>query len=99
MRLILEIILAAALIALAWETPYRETVSNVVPWVSKSATIKRPTVPDATIPQEPSTPRPVVTHRPITTPAPTVSGAWMWDANRKSTLDRPSPGATQARRP
>ena len=24
-------------------------------------------------------------------PAPTVSGAWMWDPNRKSALDRPSP--------
>ena len=24
-------------------------------------------------------------------PAPSASGAWMWDPNRKSVLDRPSP--------
>jgi hypothetical protein len=94
-RLLIELVLAAALIALAWETPYRQTVSNVVPWVAKSATIKRPTVSDPavalTTPTQPS--NPVVTHRPITTPAPTVSGSWMWD--KKGPLDRPSPHSTQ----
>lgn len=37
---------------------------------------------------------PMSTHtkrRPFVTPAPTASGAWMWDPNRKSPLDRPSP--------
>ena len=99
MRTLLEIIVVALLIGLAWETPYRETVSNVVPWNGKSATIKRPTVPDAAVAPVAvtPTPRPVVTHRPVTVPAPTVSGSWMWE--KKSTLDRPSPTAAPARRP
>jgi hypothetical protein len=85
-RLLIEILIVAGLIALAWETPYRETVGNVVPWVAKSATIKRPTVPGVA----PTQPAPVVIHRPITTPAPTVSGNWMWDPNHKSPLDAPA---------
>jgi hypothetical protein len=73
MRLILEILLAAALIALAWEKSLKERASDL-PWVSdgfkKSAQRQ---------------------HRHGATPAPTVSGAWMWDPNRKTSLDRPSP--------
>lgn len=73
MRLFLEIILAAALIALAWEKSLQERASEL-PWIGdglkKSAQRQ---------------------HRPGVTPAPTVSGAWMWDPNRKSALDRPSP--------
>ena len=100
MRLILELLIVAALIGLAWETPYRETVGNVVPWVAKSATIKRATHPDAAVAQMTPTPTPrsVVTHRPpVTTPAPTVSGAWMWE--KKGALDSRSPAASQPRRP
>jgi hypothetical protein len=93
-RLLIEIIVVAALIALAWETPYRETVSNVVPWLAKSATIKRPTVPGVAPTQSSA---PVVIHRSVTTPAPTVSGNWMWE--KKGPLDRPSPVTTEHKRP
>ena len=77
MRLLLEIIIVAAIIALAWEKSLKERASEIPvlgdkigPTLKKSA--KRP-------------------HRPGATPAPSVSGAWMWDPNRKTALDRPNP--------
>ena len=73
MRFFLEIILAAALIALAWEKSLKERASEL-PWVSDG--FKKPAQRQ---------------HRHSATPVPTVSGAWMWDPNRKSVLDRPSP--------
>jgi hypothetical protein len=76
MRLVLEIILAAALIALAWEKSLKERASEIS-WVDKMAPALKKSVQRQ--------------HRPAATPAPTVSGAWMWDPNRKTSLDRPSP--------
>jgi hypothetical protein len=69
MRLLVEIILAAALIALVWEKSLRERATE--------------------IPVNSQHPRSKI--RTIVTPVPTVSGPWMWDPNRKSALDRPSP--------
>ena len=77
MRLLIEILLAAALIALVWEKSLKDRVSEL-PWIG-----------DKTAQQSRVQPRPLVT------PAPTVSGAWMWDANRKTALDRPSPQSTR----
>jgi len=81
MRLLLEIILAVAIIAIAWEKPLSDRASEL-PWMGDKVT------PVAKTPQRPrsSTPSP----RSVVTPAPTVSGAWMWDPNRKSPLDPPS---------
>lgn len=79
MRLLLEIILAAALIALVWEKSLKERVSEL-PWIGDK------TAPVVKTPERVQRPQP----RPAVTPAPSVSGAWMWDANRKSALDTPS---------
>jgi hypothetical protein len=68
MRLLLELVIAAALIALAWQKSWKERVNDLTTAQqhSRSSTLN---------------PRPTAT----------VSGAWMWDPNRKTALDRPSP--------
>ena len=76
MRLLIEIVLAAALIALAWEKSLKDRASEI-PWIG-----------DKIVPVV-ETQRPRSQIRPAVTPAPTVSGAWMWDPNRKSPLDLP----------
>jgi len=75
MRLVLEILVAAALIALAWEKSLSER-ANELPWLGDKVAPTTKT-PDRS--------------RHVVTPAPTASGAWMWDAKRRSVLDAPSP--------
>ena len=84
MRLLLEIILAAALIALAWEKSLKERASDL-PWIGDKIA---PVVNAPAQAQQSQHPR--VQPRPIVTPAPTASGNWMWDPNHKSPLDPPS---------
>jgi hypothetical protein len=74
MRLLLEIIIAAALIALAWEKSWKERVSEA-PWLGDKLTTTQNHPRSSTL-----NPRPTAT----------VSGAWMWDPKRKATLDPPS---------
>lgn len=80
MRLLLEIILAAALIALAWDKSFKERVSEA-PWIGDkiAPVVKTPA-------QSPQSQH----HRSIVTPAPTTASSWMWDPNRKSPLDPPT---------
>jgi hypothetical protein len=84
MRLLLEIILAAALIALAGDKSLKERVSEAQ-WIGDKIA---PVVKTPAQPQQAQHPR--LQTRSIITPAPTVSGAWMWDPNRKTPLDPPS---------
>jgi len=76
-RLLIELVLAAALIVFAWEKPLKERATEI-PWLRDKMG------PVSNHPQS-STLNP----RPVPTPAPTISGAWMWDPNRKSPLDSP----------
>ena len=73
MRLALEIIVAALLIAFAWDIPFKERISEI-PLIGENLTTYKAR-------SRSFAPR----------PTPTVSGAWMWDPNRKTALDRPSP--------
>ena len=80
MRTLLEIILAAALIALAWEKSLEERARDI-PWLGEkmSAVVKSPDHPRSS----------TLNSRPVSTPA-----AWMWDPNRRSVLDTPPPKST-----
>jgi hypothetical protein len=80
MRLLFEIIFAAAVIALAWEKPLSERAGEI-PWIgSKIAPGTK-----ASSPSQPSRSQ----SRSIATPATTASGSWMWDPNHKTPLDPP----------
>jgi len=76
MRLLGEIIIAGLLIYIGWATPFRDYFPASISGVAKSS-------PAPAITLQPQ-PRPVV--RSTSTP----SGAWMWDANHHSALDRPT---------
>lgn len=69
MRLLIELLCVAALIAVGWEKPLKERFA--LNRENSSAT----------------------THSQVT-PAPTVSGAWMWDPSHKNALDPPKKHAT-----
>jgi hypothetical protein len=76
MRLLLEAFVVAALIYLGWATPFRDYLPASVSGVAKSKS-------DSTATQ----PQP----RPIARSTSTPSGGWMWDPNRHTALDRPTP--------
>jgi|GEM_PF-3033269 len=80
MRLLLEIILAAGLIALAWEKSLEERARDI-PWLGDKVLPVAKTPVD----RRSSTLNP----GPVSTPA-----AWMWDPNRRSALDTPRPQTT-----
>jgi len=76
MRTLLEIIVVALLIALAWEKSFKDRLTEV-PWIGdKISASGKPT-------------RSAKRAHPL--PSASPSGAWMWDPNRKTALDRPSP--------
>ena len=77
MRLAIEIILAAALIAFAWEKSLKEKLSEV-PWFKDKITASEKSTKVAP------------TTRPPPVPSPTAA-AWMWDPNHRSVLDTPKP--------
>ncbi len=90
MRLLIEIVVAAGLIALTWGKPLREWMPGAKPVAAAAATpapvaVKAPVSPKAAVAKP--TPPPVV----VATPAPTVSGAWMWDKDRRGPLEATSP--------
>ena len=103
MRIILEVLIAAGLIAAAWHTPYSDYLSHVVP--SLAATSK--TASSAAAPEEErhsvANPQPVpvaadsqpaAAQAPSATASPSASANWMWDAKRPGSLDRPGQTAT-----
>jgi hypothetical protein len=75
MRVLIEIVLAAAIVALAWEKPLKER-TNELPWFGDKAATSQESTKVAKKPQPP----------PAVTPA-----AWMWDPNRRSALNTPPP--------
>lgn len=79
MRLLLEVIIVGALIYIGWATPFRDYLPASISGVAKSSTTQ------TAAPQPQPPPQPIA----ISTAAP--SGAWMWDPNHHSTLDRPTP--------
>jgi hypothetical protein len=85
MRLLVDLIIAAAIIALAWEKPLNERV-NQLPWGDKTA-------PSAKVPVQmsrpQSQPQSIVAPTPVVQPTSTVAGSWMWDPSHKSPLDPP----------
>jgi hypothetical protein len=74
-RTLLELIIAVAIIALAWEKSLKERTDDL-PWVSDK--------PSSTQNHPRSS---IVNPRPT----PTAPGAWMWDSKRQSILDTPQP--------
>lgn len=78
MRFLCEIWVVGALIYLAWEKPF----SEYLPQTRKPP--PTPALVPAAVTQQPP---PV---RPIARVALTPSGAWMWDKNHRSALDRPT---------
>jgi hypothetical protein len=75
MRLLTEIIIAAALIALAWDKPFKQWLR---PASAVQTKIDAPSQPQARIGTSQAA------------PAATRSGDWMWDPAHRSTLDRPA---------
>jgi hypothetical protein len=95
MRTLVEIFVIGALIYFGWEKPFKESVDQV-----RSKLTGKPT---AVAPQEvaPTPAAPTPTPAPRIVPGtqglsrPTPSGAWMWDPNHRSALDRPAYDQTQ----
>jgi len=84
MRVLLELILAAAILALASEKPLKEQV-NHLPWMTdKTAPAAKMPVP---APHPLLQPQPMVTLTPAVHPTSTVAGSWLWDPSHRSTLD------------
>src|SRR5882762_2232158 len=77
MRLLLEAFVVAALIYLGWATPLRDYLPASISGVAKSPTTQ--------------TAAPQPQSRPIARSTSTPSAAWMWDPNRHTALDRPTP--------
>ncbi|SRR6266849_1361756 len=95
MRLLVEIFIVGALIYFGWEKPFKV-------WVDEGRErlpIKRAVVTPETIVPAPAAPTPTPAPRIVpgiqglSTPSP--RGAWMWDPNHRSVLDRPAYDQTQ----
>jgi hypothetical protein len=74
-RTLLELIIAVAIIAFAWEKSLKERADDLA-WFSDK--------PSSTQNHPRSS---IVNPRPT----PTAPGAWMWDSKRQSILDTPKP--------
>src|SRR5438270_11711347 len=102
MRLLVETFIAAALIYLGWEKPFKQWGHEMRAKVtSKEATAASqetaPTprgawmwTPDHPGALDRSAASDIATAPPPAAPAPSRPGAWMWDPNHRSTLDRPA---------
>src|SRR6266849_2914704 len=95
MRLIAEIFIVGALIYFGWEKPFKD-------WADEGRfrlTGKRAAAaPQEAVPAAPTptpAPRIVPGIQGLSTPSP--RGAWMWDPNHRSALDRPAYDQTQPR--
>lgn len=104
MRLLIEIVVAVGLIALAWGKPLRERIPGLKPAAESVAVSRAPATPAtvAASAKAAAPPRAVVTPvaaLPLPTPVPTVSGAWMWEKDRRTSLDASSPARAGGKRP
>ena len=101
MRIFLEVLVAAGLIAAAWQTPYREHAGRVIP----SLASKPETKPNASYDEEPrivANPQPhtgavaadLAAPAPVAPASPAAKNDWMWDSKRPGSLDRPGQTAT-----
>lgn len=89
MRLLIEIVVAAGLIALTWGKPLREWVPGAKP-AAEAAVSPAPVAAKAPVPPR-AVAKAVAAPVAVATPAPTVSGAWMWEKDRRAPLDASSP--------
>ena len=85
MRLLLEILIAAGLVALAWDTSYYERIGTLVPAL---ASTHQASPNSATEPARRSPAPQSANTTPPPEGSPTPSGAWMWDPKRQGSLDR-----------
>src|SRR5438876_11519203 len=95
MRTLAEIFVVGVLIAFGWETPFKDWAAD-----ARSRLTGKPTevVPQegAQAPAAPtSRPRPRIVPGIQGLSTPTPHGAWMWDPNHRSALDRPAYDQTQ----
>ena len=79
MRLVLELLVVAGLVALGWNKSFSERAGMSSAPIASSAAAARPI---------PAGARENASGAAATTSSP--SGAWMWDRNRRATLDRPA---------
>jgi hypothetical protein len=101
MRSVIGILIIGGLIYLGWEQPFKQRYDELKaamgaaghalehPTSSETPRTVPPATPAATAT---ATPQPTV---PVSVPAPTPRGAWMWDPNHHSVLDRPAYDQTQ----
>jgi hypothetical protein len=91
MRLLAEIVLIAAIVAVAWDKPLHEWVGDVVPMLAKQSAGDERSLSNATRVRRP------LPATAAAQPSPTISnGSWMWDKNRKgATLEAPAHGQRQ----
>ena len=82
MRLLIEIVIIGGLIYFGWEKPFKEWRNQVRATVtSKQETASQGSITTPAVPP----PTPIPQH-----------GAWMWDPNHRSALDRPAYDQTGA---
>jgi hypothetical protein len=72
---LLEVIIAVAIIALAWEKSLKERADDLPSFSDKSSSTQNQPRSSSVNPR----------------PSPTAPGAWMWDPKRQSILDTPQP--------
>ena len=79
MRSLIEVVLLGAVVALAWDKSFSERVGDALP-ASRSSLAAKYSLPS------------VLPHaQQVSATASTArSGAWMWDPNRRTALDRPA---------
>ncbi len=85
MRLVLELLVVAGLVALGWNKSFSERVGLSAAQTAP-ATAARVPAPAGAATDNGSAAAP---------PASSPSGAWMWDPNRRAALDRPAYDAKQ----
>src|SRR4051812_22217112 len=92
MRLIAEIVVVIALLALGWHEPFRARIGQVIPALAESspkpvvAASGRRTAPEQAANTH-SLPAGGVRTVPVAAPTPTPDNSWIWDPNRPGTLD------------
>ena len=92
MRLLIEIVVAAGLIALTWGKPLREWVPGSKPAAQVAVSpAPAPVALKPAVPPPKAVAKPVAAPVAVATPVPTVSGAWMWEKDRHTPLEGTSP--------
>lgn len=95
MRLLLELLVLAAVIALGWEKSFQQSLGEVpvigayvVPVLAKTKPNKPVTARAEPVASEAAPPS------ALSTASATPPGAWMWDPKRQGSLDRPGASPT-----